>query len=91
MGGKMTRFGRVGSGNAAAGKIGTQQRNKDRLGSTSGPMGPEDQRKDKFGSVHNRDALGLLSAGTQQKREELSRVRRTLKGRRRHRCGSRAN
>lgn len=69
------------------GKIGTQQHNKDRLGSHSGSMGIEDRRKDKFGSVHNQDPQGLLSADTQIIREELSRSRQLH--RRRTRLGSR--
>jgi hypothetical protein len=69
------------------GRFGTQQRNKDRLGSNSGPMGPEDRRKDKHGSIHNQDPLGLLSPETQRVREELSQFRE--KRRRRHRLGSR--
>ncbi len=70
-----------------AGRIGTQQRSKDRLGSNSGPMGPEDRRKDKYGSIHNQDSLGLRSPETQQVREELSQLRQ--KRRHRRRLGSR--
>jgi hypothetical protein len=69
------------------GRFGTQQRNKDRLGSNSGPMGPEDQRKDKYGSVHNQDSLGLLSPETRQVRQEMSLFRE--KHRHRRRLGSR--
>jgi hypothetical protein len=69
------------------GKIGTQQHNKDRLGSNSGPMGTEDRRKDKYGSVHNHDAQGLLSDETVEVRKQWSSVRQRL--RRRRRLGSR--
>jgi hypothetical protein len=69
------------------GRFGSQQRNKDHLGSDSGPMVPEDRRKDKYGSVHNQDPLGLLSPETQRVREELHLVRQRL--RRRRRRGSR--
>jgi hypothetical protein len=69
------------------GRCGTQQRNKDRLGSNSGPMGPEDQRKDKYGSVHNQDSQGLLSPETRQVRQEMNLLRE--KRRHRHRLGSR--
>jgi hypothetical protein len=69
------------------GRLGAQQRNKDHLGSNSGPMGPEDQRKDKYGSVHNQDPLGLLSPETQRVREALSLARE--RHRRRRRLGSR--
>ena len=69
------------------GRVGSQQHNKDRLGSNSGPMGPEDQRKDKYGSVHNQDLLGLLSPETRQVRAEISQFRE--KRRHRRRLGSR--
>jgi hypothetical protein len=69
------------------GKIGTQQHNKDRLGSNSGPMGTEDQRKDKYGSVHNQDAQGLRSEETGEVRKQWSSVRQRL--RKRRRLGSR--
>jgi hypothetical protein len=70
-----------------SGRVGTQRRNKDRLGSNSGPMGSEDRRKDKYGSHHNQDPQGLRSAETQQVREELGLFRE--KRRRRRRLGSR--
>lgn len=69
------------------GKNGTQQHNKDRLGSKSGPMGTEDRRKDKYGSVHNQDAQGLLSEETVEVRKQWSSVRERL--RKRRRLGSR--
>jgi hypothetical protein len=69
------------------GKVGTQQHNKDRLGSNSGPMGTEDQRKDKYGSVHNQDAQGLRSDETVEVRKQWSSVRERL--RKRRRLGSR--
>jgi hypothetical protein len=78
-----------GSSTRELGKNGTRQRNKDRLGSTSGPMGPEDQRKDKYGSVHNQDPQGLMSPETQMIRELLSGVRQHQFKQRRHRNGSR--
>jgi hypothetical protein len=70
------------------GKVGMQQRNKDRLGANSGPMGVEDERKDKFGSTHNQDALGLRSEETQDVRNILKAVRKEFR-RRKHRRGSR--
>ena len=69
------------------GRFGMQRRNKDRLGSNSGPMGPEDRRKDKYGSYHNQDPQGLPSRETQLVREELTMERQ--KRRHRRRLGSR--
>jgi hypothetical protein len=69
------------------GRFGMQRRNKDRLGSNSGPMGPEDRRKDKYGSIHNQDPQGLPSRDTQMVREELTQAR--AKRRHRRRLGSR--
>ena len=68
-----------------SGRIGTQQRNRDRLGSNSGPMGIEDQRKDKFGSRHNQDANGLLSDETARVRTELGEMRERMRRDRRNR------
>jgi hypothetical protein len=57
------------------GKVGLQQRNKDKLGSNSGPMGVEDRRKDKYGSLHNQDAQGLQSNETQELRATMAQAR----------------
>ena len=77
------------NGRRDIGKTGMQHRNKDKLGSNSGPMGKEDKRKDKFGSVHNQDPQGLPSAETGQVREEMTEVRLEHKEHKRHRLGSR--
>ena len=71
------------------GKTGTQQHNRDKLGSKSGPMGKEDQRKDKYGSRHNQDAQGLQSEETAEVRNEMGAARSRLSHKKRSRTGSR--